>query len=109
VYKIQPDVIVETGVSLGGSIIFWASIQKLCGFTGKVLGLDIDIYNNARNVINESNFKNEMYLIQDSSIDNKVIDRVANIVHNISVLWSFWIRIILTTTYYLNQRYDQSL
>ena len=43
VYKTQPDLIIETGVARGGSIIFWASIQKLCGITGKVLGVDIDV------------------------------------------------------------------
>ncbi len=59
-------------------MIFWASIQKLCGITGKVLGVDIDIREHARNTINDSNFKNEIYLIQGSSIEDKVIDQVAN-------------------------------
>jgi len=59
----QPDLIVETGVALGGAIIFWVSNQKLCGITGKVLSVDIDIRDHARNAINESNFKNEISLI----------------------------------------------
>jgi cephalosporin hydroxylase len=36
VYKTQPDLIIETGVARGGSIVFWASIQRLCGTPGKL-------------------------------------------------------------------------
>jgi len=80
VHKTQPDLIIETGVARGGSMIFWASIQKLCGITGKVLGVDIDIRKHAQNAINDSKFKNEIHLIQGSSIEQKVIDQVAIIV-----------------------------
>ena len=41
VYKTRPDLIIETGVARAGSLIFWASIQQLCGIEGKVLGIDI--------------------------------------------------------------------
>ena len=64
VYKTQPDLTIEKDVAQGGSIIFWASIQKLCGVTGKVLGVDIDIRQHARNAIIDSNFKDEIYLIE---------------------------------------------
>ena len=64
VYKTQPDLTIEKDVAQGGSIIFWASIQKLCGVTGKVLGVDIDIRQHARNAIIDSNFKDEIYLIK---------------------------------------------
>jgi len=84
VYKTQPDLIIETGVARGGSIVFWASIQKLCGITGKVLGVDIDIREHARNAINNSNFKSEINLIEGSSVEHEVVDQVKNIVsqHN---------------------------
>ena len=80
VYKTQPDLIIETGVARGGSIIFWASIQKLCGITGKVLGVDIDIRQHARSAIDDSNFKDEIDLIEGSSIEDKVVDQVKKIV-----------------------------
>lgn len=80
VYKTQPDLIIETGVARGGSIIFWASIQKLCGITGKVLGVDVDIRQHARSAINYSNFKDEIDLIEGSSIEDKVVDQVKKIV-----------------------------
>lgn len=84
VYKTQPDLIIETGVARGGSIIFWASIQRLCGITGKVLGVDIDIREHARNAINNSNFKGEINLIEGSSVEDEVVDQVKKIVsqHN---------------------------
>ena len=84
VHKTQPDLIIETGVARGGSIVFWASIQRLCGITGKVLGVDIDIREHARNAINNSNFKGEINLIEGSSVENEVVDQVKNIVsqHN---------------------------
>ena len=80
VYKTQPDLIIETGVARGGSIIFWASIQKLCGITGKVLGVDVDIRQHARSAINYSNFKDEIDLIEGSSIEDKVVDQVKKII-----------------------------
>ena len=80
VYKTQPDLIVETGVARGGSIIFWASIQKLSGITGKVLGVDIDIRQHARNAINNSNFKDQIYLVEGSSVEEKVVNQVKNYV-----------------------------
>ena len=80
VYKTQPDLIVETRVTRGGSIIFWASIQELCGITGKVLGVDIDIRQHARNAINKSNFKDQIYLVEGSSVEEKVVDQVKNYV-----------------------------
>jgi cephalosporin hydroxylase len=80
VHKTQPDLIVETGVARGGSIIFWASIQKLCGITGKVLGVDIDIRQHARNAIDKSIFKDQIYLVEGGSVEEKVVDQVKNYV-----------------------------
>ncbi len=80
VYKTQPDLIIETGVARGGSIIFWASIQKLCGINGKVLGVDIEIRQHAKNAINNSNFKDQIYLIEGSSVQDKVVNQVNNYV-----------------------------
>jgi cephalosporin hydroxylase len=80
VYKTQPDLIIETGVARGGSMIFWASIQKLCGIPGKVLGVDIDIREHARNAINSSNFKDAIYLLEGSSVEDKVVEQIKKIV-----------------------------
>ena len=80
VYKTQPDLIIATGVARGGSIVFWASIQKLCGITGKVLGVDIEIRQHAKNAIFDSNFKDEIHLIEGSSVEDQVVNQVKNYV-----------------------------
>ncbi len=69
VWKTRPDLIIETGVARGGSLIFWASMQKLCGIDGKVLGVDIDIRDHAKRAISGSQFNQQIELLQGSSIN----------------------------------------
>jgi len=51
IWKVRPDVIVETGVAHGGSAILYASILELIG-KGKVIGIDIEIRKYNRVAIN---------------------------------------------------------
>src|SRR5436190_2229563 len=39
IWKVRPDLIIETGIALGGSIIFYASMLELLGGGGHVLGI----------------------------------------------------------------------
>ena len=41
-YRVRPDVVIETGVAHGGSLIFYASLFKAMG-KGRVIGVDIEI------------------------------------------------------------------
>ena len=50
IWKIQPDVIFETGIAHGGSLIFYASLCKAIG-KGRVIGVDIDIRPHNRKAI----------------------------------------------------------
>ena len=43
IWEIKPDLIIETGIAHGGSMVFYASILELIG-NGEVLGIDIDIF-----------------------------------------------------------------
>ena len=43
IWKVKPDMILETGIARGGSIIFYASMLELLGNNGIVVGVDIDI------------------------------------------------------------------
>lgn len=79
VWKTKPDLIIETGVARGGSLIFWASMQKLCGVEGKVLGIDIDIRSHTTAAINGSIFKYQIELIQGGSTDQLVFSKVLDI------------------------------
>src|SRR5437773_11499060 len=52
IYRVRPDVIVETGVAHGGSLIYYASLCKAME-TGRVVGIDIEIRPNNRRAIEE--------------------------------------------------------
>jgi cephalosporin hydroxylase len=79
VFRTQPDLIIETGVARGGSLIFWASMQKLCGINGNVLGIDIDIRDHAINAIKGSRFADQIRLILGSSINPEIFSEVKQI------------------------------
>jgi cephalosporin hydroxylase len=75
IYRVQPDVIVETGVAHGGSLIFHASICKLLG-RGRVVGIDIEIRPHNRAAIEAHPLASLITLIEGSSIDAAVVRAV---------------------------------
>ena len=57
IWKIKPDLIIETGIAHGGSLIFSASILEMIG-KGEVIGIDIDIRkHNKESIEKHSMFK----------------------------------------------------
>jgi cephalosporin hydroxylase len=76
VWATRPDVIVETGVARGGSLIFYASMMQLLGGDGKVVGVDIDIRPHARKAIAEHPFASRISLVEGSSIEPTTFERV---------------------------------
>ena len=77
IYKVQPDVIIETGVAHGGSLVFYASLLHAMG-KGKVVGIDIDIRSHNRAAIEEHKLFPYINLIEGSSIDDKVVNEAKN-------------------------------
>lgn len=75
IWKLKPDVIVETGVAHGGSAVFYASILELLG-KGIVIAVDIDIRKNNEVAIKSHFLSHRIKLIQGSSIDASVIAKV---------------------------------
>jgi len=75
VWNVKPDVIIETGVAHGGSLILSASLLELCGH-GKVIGIDVDIRDHNRKAIDAHPLRRRIELIEGSSIDVETIDRV---------------------------------
>src|SRR4051794_20251985 len=51
IWSVKPDLIVETGVARGGSVLFYASMLELLGGDAKVIGIDIDIRQHNRDTI----------------------------------------------------------
>ena len=80
VFKVKPTLIIECGVARGGSAIFWASMQHICGIEPNVLGVDIDIRKHASDAISESRYADSIRLIQGSSIDVETANKVKSII-----------------------------
>ncbi len=76
VWDAKPDLIVETGIAHGGSLILSASLLELIGGPGKVLGIDIDIREHNRREIEAHPLMKRIEMIEGSSIDDAIIDRV---------------------------------
>jgi cephalosporin hydroxylase len=66
-WKLQPDVVIETGIAHGGSLILSASVLELIG-KGKVIGVDIEIRPHNRTAIEAHPLKPRIQLIEGSSI-----------------------------------------
>ena len=78
IWEIKPDLIIETGIAHGGSLIFYASILELIG-KGEVLGIDIDIREHNKKEILSHPMSKRISMLQGSSIDLKIIEQVKNI------------------------------
>lgn len=81
IWKIQPDLIIETGIAHGGSIIFSASMLELIGKPGQVIGIDIDIREHNRVEIEKHPMAKRITLIEGSSIDPKIVQEVSELAH----------------------------
>ena len=76
IWKTKPDIIIETGVARGGSLILSASILHLINGTGKVVGIDIDIRAHNRVVIEKHPLAFRIKLIQGSSTDKSILEKI---------------------------------
>lgn len=79
VYRVKPDVIIETGVAHGGSLIFYASLFKAMG-KGRVIGVDIEIRPHNRKAIEAHELFSFITLIEGSSIDRNVVAKVTSLI-----------------------------
>lgn len=77
VYEIMPDVIVETGIAHGGSLIFSASLCKLIG-RGRVIGIDLDIRHPNREALDAHPLRSYLSLIEGSSTSDAVVQQVTD-------------------------------
>lgn len=82
IWQVKPDLIIETGIAHGGSIIFSASMLELIGGEGEVVGIDIDIRKHNRSEIENHSMMKRINLIEGSSIDESVIRKVEKIAEN---------------------------
>ena len=78
IWEIKPDLIIETGIAHGGSLIYYASLMELIG-KGEILGIDIDIRAHNRVEIESHPMSKRIKMIQGSAIDEDIIKRVEKI------------------------------
>lgn len=91
IWKVKPDLIIETGIAHGGSLIFSASMLALMDYAEAqakgemldpakprrmVLGVDIDIRAHNRVAIEKHSLANRIKMLEGSSIDAKIIKTV---------------------------------
>lgn len=77
IWELKPDLIIETGVAHGGSVLYYASLLELVGGDGYVLGIDIDIRAHNRAEIERHPMHKRLQLIQGSSIAAETVAQVA--------------------------------
>ena len=75
IYDVKPDLVIETGIAHGGSLIYYASILNAIGH-GRVLGIDIDIRAHNRAHITKHRMYKFIDLVEGSSISEKTISQV---------------------------------
>ena len=99
IFEVKPDLIIETGIAHGGSLVFSASLLALLDMTDaietgttinpaqstrKVLGIDIDIRAHNRAAIEAHPMASRIQMIQGSSIAPDIIEQVKQIAKNYS-------------------------
>ena len=91
IWKVKPDLIIETGIAHGGSLVLSASILMMLDYCDalesgtvldpkipkrKVIGVDIDIRSHNREALDKHPMRNRMELIEGSSIAPEIISKV---------------------------------
>ena len=85
VSQVKPDLILETGIAHGGSLVLSASMLCLLDVMEglnpresfrKVVGVDIDIRSHNHKALDEHPLRFKMELIEGSSIDSDIIQQV---------------------------------
>lgn len=76
IYSVRPDVIIETGIAHGGSLVFYASLCKAMD-KGRVVGIDIEIRPHNLKPIKDHLLAPYLTLIEGSSVDPGIVASAA--------------------------------
>ena len=79
VWKVRPDVIIESGVAHGGALILYASLLELMG-RGRAIGIDVDIRKYNRLAIQSHPLSRRITLIEGSSVAEATVEQVRGLV-----------------------------
>lgn len=79
IWDIKPDLIIETGIAHGGSLVYYASLLDLIGGDGLVLGIDIDIRKHNKKLIEGHSMFKRIRMIEGDSTSEIVANQVYQI------------------------------
>jgi len=77
IWDVKPDLIIETGIARGGSLVLYASMLQLLGGDGLVVGVDIDIREHAREAIKSHTLADRIVMIPGSSVAEDTVREVS--------------------------------
>lgn len=80
IFMTRPDLIIETGVAHGGSLIFYASLFEAMGGAGRVIGVDIEIRKHNRIAIESHPLNKRITLVEGSSTSEDIVAHVRSLV-----------------------------
>lgn len=80
IWDVQPDLIIETGIAHGGSIVFSASMLEMIGGDGQVLGIDVDIRDHNRERIENHPMYDRIEMVEGDSVSDDIVDVAAEYV-----------------------------
>jgi cephalosporin hydroxylase len=86
IWRVKPDIIIETGIAHGGSLIFYASMLELLGGRGQIIGIDIDIRKHNRDEIEKHPMFKRITMIEGSSTEKEIVEDVRRIAEGKKVL-----------------------
>jgi cephalosporin hydroxylase len=79
IWRVKPDVIIETGIAHGGSLVYNASLCKAMG-KGRVIGIDIEIRPHNRSAVESHPMAELITMIEGSSSDPQIVAQVKSLV-----------------------------
>jgi len=78
IWKIKPDLIIETGIARGGSLIFLSSMLQLIG-KGNVVGIEIGLRRHNEDAIKKHSMFKRIKILKGSSTDLKIFEKIKQI------------------------------
>ena len=85
IYETRPNIIIETGVARGGSLIMYSSLLSLIHSNYCVIGIDIDIRKHNRNKIKKHKFSKNVELVQGHSNNEVTLDKLKKLLKSIKI------------------------
>ena len=82
IWKIKPEMFIETGIAHGGSLIYTASLFELMGNNGQVIGIDVEIRAHNRVAIEAHSMYKRIKMIEGSSISESTINDLEKLLDN---------------------------